>query len=286
MMVAMMKMVRQTKRLAKDHCMKYISPIDDMFFVSNETRRIVSTFPGFQPRYHLLNKNIKFIGACISEKIRAVEPDDAVSEILAKYAPVNPVEPKSRDNLSSALIYVSLGTVMNDNRQLYSKIFEAINLLSDNSAKIPFSKMEFIISAGGKSYENLKKMSLPANIVISKHAPQLEILKRATLFVTHCGANSVNESIYFGVPTICMPIAGEQPMVAHRASMELGTGFYVDFVNLRPITLKNAIVNVINDESYFERAYRWSQFSRNYEGRINGAKEIIDFLHELKGLSQ
>jgi UDP:flavonoid glycosyltransferase YjiC (YdhE family) len=32
--------------------------------------------------------------------------------------------------------------------------------------------------------------------------PQLEILERCSLFITHCGMNSINESVYYGCPMV------------------------------------------------------------------------------------
>jgi UDP:flavonoid glycosyltransferase YjiC (YdhE family) len=42
------------------------------------------------------------------------------------------------------------------------------------------------------------RYALPKNIELVKTAPQIEILKRASLFLTHCGMNSTSETIYYG----------------------------------------------------------------------------------------
>ncbi|KAG5574902.1 hypothetical protein H5410_055036 [Solanum commersonii] len=60
-------------------------------------------------------------------------------------------------------------------------------------------------------------------IVLDKFAPQLRILNHTSTggFISHCGWNSVMESIDFGVPIIAMPMHLDQPMNA-RLIVELG----------------------------------------------------------------
>ncbi|KAM3360214.1 hypothetical protein P3S68_019926 [Capsicum galapagoense] len=59
--------------------------------------------------------------------------------------------------------------------------------------------------------------------VLDKFAPQSRILNHPSTggFISHCGWNSVMESIDFGVPIIAMPIHLDQPMNA-RLVVELG----------------------------------------------------------------
>ncbi|BBM85978.1 glycosyltransferase [Candidatus Uabimicrobium amorphum] len=63
------------------------------------------------------------------------------------------------------------------------------------------------------------------HIVVS-YAPQLEILKKAHVFITHGGASSVMESIYFGVPPIVVPLSSDQPVQAQLVE-KAGVGFNI-----------------------------------------------------------
>ena len=58
------------------------------------------------------------------------------------------------------------------------------------------------------------------------HVPQLEVLRRASAFVSHGGMNSVSESLYFGVPLVCVPQMGEQEIVARQVEA-LGAGVHL-----------------------------------------------------------
>jgi len=57
---------------------------------------------------------------------------------------------------------------------------------------------------------------VPHNAIVVKQAPQLELLKQATLCITHAGLNTVLESLAQGVPQIAIPITYDQPGVAAR----------------------------------------------------------------------
>ncbi|KAK4431107.1 Beta-D-glucosyl crocetin beta-1,6-glucosyltransferase [Sesamum alatum] len=65
--------------------------------------------------------------------------------------------------------------------------------------------------------------------ILEKWAPQAKILGHSSVggFVSHCGWNSLMESIQFGVPIIAMPMQFDQPVNA-KLVVELGVGVEVD----------------------------------------------------------
>lgn len=68
-------------------------------------------------------------------------------------------------------------------------------------------------------------------------APQVTILSHPSIggFLSHCGWNSILESVHFGVPIAAWPLYAEQQMNAFLLVKELGLGveikmdYYVDF---------------------------------------------------------
>ena len=82
-----------------------------------------------------------------------------------------------------------------------------------------------IISTGGNEevYNKLLKKKYPKNIQIYKFVDQEDILSKASLFITHAGANSLYEAISFSVPMIMIPQMEEQHFNACKArKLELG----------------------------------------------------------------
>ncbi|KAK4740512.1 hypothetical protein SAY87_032359 [Trapa incisa] len=66
--------------------------------------------------------------------------------------------------------------------------------------------------------------------IVVPWVPQIQVLGHPSVgvFVTHCGSNSVYESIANGVPMICRPVFGEQRMVGRLVTEVWEVGVRVD----------------------------------------------------------
>lgn len=51
----------------------------------------------------------------------------------------------------------------------------------------------------------------PANVLIVSAAPQLAVLRRSRLAITHAGFNTVKECALYGVPMVALPLSHDQP---------------------------------------------------------------------------
>jgi UDP:flavonoid glycosyltransferase YjiC (YdhE family) len=157
------------------------------------------------------------------------------------------------------------------------------------NGKVETTKFEAIISVG-KTFDifqdRIKKgqYKKPDNVHIVASAPQLNILRRASLFITHCGQNSVSESINFGVPMVCLPqsLDSDQTFVANRVANELGLGIELESAKFKPSELVRTIETILNDKKYLERVLRLAHLSNHYNGNINGAKEINNIIEQSK----
>ena len=59
--------------------------------------------------------------------------------------------------------------------------------------------------------------SVTCNVILANSPPQLKLLERASMMITHGGLNSIKECIYFEVPLILYPLIRDQPENAARA---------------------------------------------------------------------
>ena len=189
------------------------------------------------------------------------------------------------------LIYVSLGTFFNGSFQVFEKILAAFRIFDEHmpSAKSPrlqAKNLYVVIACGPEVYQifqnkiQRENYVLPGNVFLLKTAPQIDILKRAHLFISHCGMNSTSEAIYYGVPIVGLPILADQPRVAYRILDELGFGVRLSAFDLAPNILRDTIVKVLSDKSYTERILRYTRISRKYNGVKNSANYAIEFLRE------
>jgi len=88
---------------------------------------------------------------------------------------------------------------------------------------------------------DISEVSVSENVKVLSWLPQNDILghPKTRLFVAHAGINGLYESTYHGVPMICSPFFGDQPVNAQMAKqsgfaevMDLETTSAEDFVSL------------------------------------------------------
>lgn len=137
------------------------------------------------------------------------------------------------------VIYISLGTVNNDNHYFFQK---CIQVLSNTEYKV-------VISVRSQTEVN-KFGELPNNIRIYNTVDQIGVLQNAILFITHGGMNSVTEAIMNRVPMIIFPQEGDQFITAKRLE-ELGAGIVLEESNIYKELIKT-ITYIIADTSFIE----------------------------------
>lgn len=148
------------------------------------------------------------------------------------------------DKLTGApLIYASLGTLVNGLPQIYRSILGAVE-------KLPHVQ---VVLSVGKNLDIKVLGPIPSNVIVVKTAPQIELLKRAALCITHAGLNTTLESLGQGVPMVAIPIGYDQPGVAVRIAYH-GVGEFVEVADLTTEGLQGLIEKVLADPSYREKA--------------------------------
>ncbi|MGL6105573.1 nucleotide disphospho-sugar-binding domain-containing protein [Romboutsia sp.] len=91
--------------------------------------------------------------------------------------------------------------------------------------------------------------------------------------MTHCGMNSVNESLYYGVPMVLYPQHSEQNMVADRvATLKAGVILKRD----NPEGIKDAVIKIMNDVGYKDNADVISESFKKAGGVNEAVDRIID----------
>lgn len=161
------------------------------------------------------------------------------------------------------LVYASLGTILGQ----LSSVFEAI------AAACVELDVQLVIALGGRM--PLAAMStLPGAPLVVSYAPQLELLKRAALTITHAGLNTVLESLSYGVPMVAIPITNDQPGVAARIVWS-GAGEMIPVSRLTVASLRSIIRKVLAQDSYKVQALRLQLAIQN-SGGVNQAANIIE----------
>lgn len=162
------------------------------------------------------------------------------------------------------LVYASLGTLQNRLLWIFEAIAEACSSLD----------VQLVITlGGGADLESLP--TLPGEPIVVGYAPQLELLQKASLTITHAGMNTALESLSNGVPMVAIPITNDQPGVAARIAWT-GTGEVVPLKKVSVEKLREAIAKVLEDNSYQQNAARL----RGAMDRAGGAIKAADIIEK------
>ncbi|HRI16082.1 MAG TPA: glycosyltransferase [Verrucomicrobiota bacterium] len=139
------------------------------------------------------------------------------------------------------LIYASLGTLQNGLDHVYQTILDAC-------ADLP---VQVVVGLGRD--HGPRPQRIPPNSQVLGYAPQLALLKRASLVITHAGLNTTLESLAQGLPMVALPITNEQPGIAARIR-HAGVGEFLSLRRLTAARLRATLQQVSSDPSYRKRA--------------------------------
>jgi zeaxanthin glucosyltransferase len=120
---------------------------------------------------------------------------------------------------------------------------------------------------------------LPRNAIVVNQAPQLELLKRTSVCITHAGLNTVLESLAQGVPQVAVPITFDQPGVATRIVAKK-TGVTMPFENLTSDRLSTLLSEVLNNAVYRENARKF----KDIIAKTNGLSMAADLVEQALGV--
>ena len=232
------RMNREAKRLA---ALGY--PVKSALEIvqnDNDTDTVVYTSPRFQPCSETFDAaHYRFVGPCVRD-----------------------VSPEPKDG-RRPLVYISLGTVINDRPDFYKA---CVSALKD-------APVEALIACGN-DFDPKHLGPLPGNIRIEPSVDQMAVLARTRLFVTHCGMNSATEGLYMAVPELLYPQTGEQRAVARRVE-EMGAGRMLPEADARdPRKLRALVMQVLGDDALSKAALAMRDDLR----ACGGAMAAADFV--------
>jgi MGT family glycosyltransferase len=165
------------------------------------------------------------------------------------------------------LIYASMGTILNGRVDVFRTIVAAVAKHKD---------IQLVLSVG-EQVDPERIAPTPDNAIIVKRAPQLELLKQATVCITHAGLNTVLESLAQGVPQLAIPITYDQPGVAARIAHKQ-TGVVTSLTELTADNLALLLNEVLTDPTYRENARKLQKAIAKANGLSVAADLIMESL--------
>lgn len=235
LMFGLPKISRELKTLRS--CGFQVKNVLSLIQSDNGTDSVVYTSKKFQPCSESFSDHYAFVGPSV-------------------FSNVLPEKKKEKP-----LVYISMGTVINDRADFYGKCIDALKSLNIN-----------VMISCGNAVDPEKLGSLPDNIRVYPYVDQPDVLSKADVFLTHCGMNSVSEGLYMAAPMILYPQTNEQNAVARRV-IEIGAGIMLRDDSCDGI--RAAVQEILRHKAYGIAAAECSADFRACPGAA-GAAEFIE----------
>ncbi|WP_396127412.1 glycosyltransferase [Acidicapsa acidisoli] len=160
------------------------------------------------------------------------------------------------------LVYMSLGTARAVHSTIFRLVAKACNELN----------LQLVITLGGRSIPE-SFGDLVGRPVVVKEAPQLELVKRAKIVVTHSGLNTALETLRQGKPILAIPTGYDQPAVADRLAW-LGVAEVLPAEGATRDQVISSLQKLLANQSYSTAALALRGKIRN----VNGAERAADLI--------
>jgi UDP:flavonoid glycosyltransferase YjiC (YdhE family) len=167
---------------------------------------------------------------------------------------------------SKPLIYCSLGSHSNMygwGQKLLLSVIEAIGHRPE---------LQLVLDAG-TNFTVPNGVRVPENVLIAQWAPQIELLKKTSITITHGGLGTIKECIYFGIPMIVFPMMWDQIDNAKRVVYH-GLGLSGDSEQATGQQINSFIDLLQSDTSFGARISTMSKVFRDAEDAGKGVQMI------------
>jgi MGT family glycosyltransferase len=208
---------------------------------------IAYTSQALQPGGARLARSVAFVGPTLDPASDGQHTDDPFLATLG----------------DGPLTYVSLGTMYNDRAPFLRACIDALA-----------GEGRTVVIATGDRVSPAALGPLPPGVHAIPYAPQLALLARAELFITHAGLNSVHEALWHGVPMLAFPQAADQPVVAARIQ-KLGAGRVLRGREPSAAHLRDAARELLHDGVAQSRAEALGRGLRSGGGARRAAEVIV-----------
>jgi MGT family glycosyltransferase len=235
------KVLPEIQHRLKSYFLKYRATNESIFdlIVNREKVNLVYTSRYFQPCGKSFGPEFKFVG-----------PSFQFDKPLEK----------------QPLIYISLGTIYNQDPEFFQMCFEALG-------DLPY---QAIVSLG-KGLSASFGGAVPKNFEVHEFVDQVNVLRKAALFITHGGMNSTNEGLSTNTPLVMVPQISEQRLVAGRVQA-LGAGIVLNRETLHARMIRETILRVLREKSYLDNIAKIRESFTESGGVKQAATEVLGLI--------
>jgi MGT family glycosyltransferase len=201
-------------------------PLDNVFELFDRCSRVlVMTSPSFDFSAPQLPQNVTYVGPQLDD------PDWAADTAWQRQG-------------SEPLVLVATGSIYQDQVDLLQRIAQALSQLPVRA-----------VLTTGRAVDPEDIQAGP-NVQVLHAAPHAQVLREASVVVTHAGHGTVLKSLAAGVPLVCIPMGRDQKDNTARV-LRLGAGVRLNKAST-PARIAAAISEVLESPQYVAAARRFA----------------------------
>jgi MGT family glycosyltransferase len=163
---------------------------------------------------------------------------------LAGVQLVRPADPIASDGAVEPLVYITLGTVFNDDVALFVVAVEAARELGIR-----------VVVTVGPGNDPAVLGPQPSHVTVAQFIPQSELLPACAAVVSHAGSGTFLAALAAGVPQVLLPQAADQFLNA-QAGEEGGVAIAVPRAEATAARVREALERVVGDPTFRRAAER------------------------------
>lgn len=259
------------------HGYTYLHPYTNAFANKKEFQRILHIYEKISIKKHDLKSDFKFSDVLCAKGNNNIV---LVPEYICKY----------RENLNDSFkIYNPIldnGLLETDMTGKKQAIYIATGSIIKNSDYLckcinSLIELDFELHvSSGELAEELRKIYINNKKVhIYNFAPQIELLKKCKLFITHGGMNSICESIYCETPMVVIPFINDEYLNAKMVE-ENGIGMMLTNDDEFETKLMESVINITNDKNVYNKIQYYSQIMKSID-TDNEVKKIFENITQI-----
>lgn len=145
------------------------------------------------------------------------------------------VSPIARDDAADPLIYITFGTVFNDDLALFATAVEAARELPAR-----------VVVTLGPGHDERALGTQPANVTVAGYIPQERLLPACAAVLSHGGSGTFLGALAAGVPQVIVPLMADQYLNAD-AGVEGGVALALRPQDASVAALRDALTHVLAD---------------------------------------
>jgi MGT family glycosyltransferase len=163
------------------------------------------------------------------------------------------------------LVLVSFGTLHNPGREFFEELLRVVRRKD--------LQVVLVLSPG---IDMSALGEVPANVIVRPPGtvPQLELLERAALFITHGAGGGLREGVWCGVPLLAVPQTYEQELLSIQMAAQ-GAGIVLPPNKLNGGNLETAMHTLLSTPKYRENSARLGAACRAAGGSMRAADKIL-----------